>query len=231
MYKRQVTNSAVGVASTYSGVASATAPGTNYVISLKAAGAPTKKATFSVVSYNTTNDVLTNPTVAAVKAYKNVSSIATNVASVYLPATNFVPSATGSNYLISYASVNDEINTGKTNFLGNLPILLSYNGNGGAAQVGTIAVTNSYVTLGDVPTTNYVTNFVVQDAIDNGIKNGSYTYWNYEHLIRGTSANAAADTVFTQNTNKVIGAVAAPNLNSSDLNVTRQDGGYTIYNK
>ena len=68
-------------------------------------------------------------------------------------------------------------------------------------------------------------------GIDNGIKNGSYTFWNYEHLIRGTSVKADADTVFTQITNKVIGAVAAPNLNSTDLNVTRQDGGYTIYNK
>jgi hypothetical protein len=206
-----VTNSAVGVTSTYDGVASATAPGTNFVVTLKAAGTATKKATFNVASYYITNTVLTNPATAVLTAIKNVASKVTSATTVYLPATNFVPSATGSNYFISYASLNDQITTSKTNFLGKLPVLISYNGVGGAAQVATASG--------------------VTDGIDDGIKNGSYTLWNYEHLIRGTKVNAAADTFFTALTNKVIGNVSAPNMNQTDLNVTRQDGGYTIYNK
>jgi len=206
-----VTNSAVGVAANYSGVASATAPGTNYVITLKVAGTTNKAATFNVASYYITNSVLTNPVAASITAIKNSVSKSTSSVTVYLPATNFVASATGNNYLISYASCNDQITTSKTNFLGKLPVLLSYNGAGGAAQVST----NAGVTSG----------------IDDGIKNGSYTYWNYEHLIRGTSVKADADTVFTQMTNLVIGAVTAPNMNKTDLNVNRQDGGYTIYSK
>ena len=206
-----VTNSAVGVTNQYSGVASATAPGTNYVITLKVAGTASKAATFNVASYYITNSVLTNPVAASITAIKNQVSKSTSPVTIYLPATNFVASATGNNYLISYASCNDQITTSKTNFLGKLPVLLSYNGAGGAAQVAT--------------------NAGVTDGIDDGIKNGSYTYWNYEHLIRGTSTNSAADTVFAQITNQVIGAVAAPNMNKTNLNVNRQDGGYTIYNK
>jgi len=184
------------------------APATAAVVTTNAAGSATAYASYKYVYYYIATNLYTNvtpPTIAGTLAGTNGKS--TNL--VAFPVT--VPSS--SNYLVTYASVGDAIT--KSTLSSNYPVLLNYNGDG--IQGSSIADTNAQATA--------------KSLIKSKIMNGSYTFWNYEYALLSTNAQAGASSVFNAIVTATVPTVAAPNAKVSDLNVTRADGGATIYNK
>ena len=166
--------------------------------------------TYTLTNYSTTTNYyyVTNYAVSqdpVITSNEVVSSLTIPTGTNY--STNTITA--DAHYLITYASVSDALTKGTLS--SNWPVLLNYNGDGVGGY------------------TDYST--TTKNTIQAKIKNGSYTYWNFEQALLSPSADAGAQTVFTDLVNIVKGNVTAPNCNLSDLNITRSSDGSTVYSK
>jgi hypothetical protein len=200
-----VTNPTTGSNSVYGGTPFAyvdPATGVYYTVKTQGKSSPATATVFNAISYNLSTNYYTNVAVNTTNSPAARTSLSTN-SGVALQQT--LRSST--NYFVTYASVGDANNN--VTITGRKPIILSLNGQGEGGK-----------SAGD---SNLYAN------IQTKIKNGGYSFWNYEWALLGT--NSSVGTLLKSVTDLVSANNAAPNANISDLNVTRTDGGATIYSK
>jgi hypothetical protein len=200
-----VTNNTLGSNNVYGGTPFAyVPPATGVYYTVKTQGATNKATVFNAISYNLTTNYYTNVAVN--------TTISPAARSVYTTNTNAnVTNAwtkTGSNYLIAYESLANIGNSKNTNANGQLPILLSYNGVGAAGAIASSSVTASLST---------------------NVANGSYTLWNYDHILLSTNGLTSSYVTSVRDIikNYLATNVAAPNLTLSSLNILSLGDGAT----
>jgi hypothetical protein len=202
-----VTNNTVGSNNVYGGTAFGyVPPATGVYYTVKTQGSTSKATVFNAISYYLTTNYYTNKVVNTTNspAARSVYTTNTNV-----NLTN-AWSKTGTNYLIAYESLANIGSSKNTNANGQLPILLSYNGVGAAGAIASSAVTA---------------------ALGTNVANGSYTLWNYDHVLLNSNGLACAAVTGVRDSiiNYLATNVAAPNLTLGARNITGGGDGGTAY--
>ncbi|MEI6376535.1 MAG: hypothetical protein WCO97_05020, partial [bacterium] len=201
-----VTNPSAGVMTNYGGTPLVpVSPATSVRYSLKTAGATNKAAIFNAISYYLTTNYYTNVAVNLTNSPSARSAYTTN-ANVNI--TNQW-TKTGANYLLTYESFANIVNSKNTNANGHLPIFLSYNGVGAAGVVATLPIATT------VANTHVV--------------NGGYTIWNYDNLLLNSIGVASANVTGVRDTIRdyLSNIVTAPNLRITDLKILGAGDGAT----